>query len=328
MIIGNLSVADGGANFSFPNVISSIDYLAVGGGGGGGVGTTWAADSGGGGGGAGGFVERTNIPITPATLYTITIGAGGTGGIVVNTDANIVTLATNGFNSSMTDLFNVTGGGAGGVYRPNTAGRTDGVAGGSGGGAGSGGSAQDQFGGAGNTPAVTPPQGYSGGRNFPDDLLGAAGGGGGAGGIGANGTSRTGGNGGIGAITTFISTTLATSLSVGQVSGGSVYFAGGGGGATGSTTTQGTGGLGGGGNARYNANVIASLPNTGGGGGGLGFGANNMTGATGGSGIVIIRVTDSVYNNSSNISVTGTVSNAVANGYKLFIFTGSGTITF
>jgi hypothetical protein len=57
--------------------LSSVDYLVVGGGGGG-----WNWTSSGGGGGAGGYRTGTGIPVSaPPGPYTVTVGAGGHGGV-------------------------------------------------------------------------------------------------------------------------------------------------------------------------------------------------------------------------------------------------------
>jgi hypothetical protein len=64
--------------------------------------------------------------------------------------------------------------------------------------------------------------------------------------------------------------------------------------------------------------------NTGGGGGGGGAGGSG-TGGAGGSGIVIIRY-DSGYNAAA--STTGSPLITVADGYRVYEWTGSGSITF
>ena len=66
----------------------SVEYLVVAGGGGGG------AAYGGGGGGAGGYLTST-VSLIPATAYTITVGAGATGGTYGGTHPK------NGSNSSV-----------------------------------------------------------------------------------------------------------------------------------------------------------------------------------------------------------------------------------
>ena len=109
----------------------------------------------------------------------------------------------------------------------------------------------------------------------------AGGGGGGAGGVG---DSRSpygagSGNGGIGIQNDFRTNSL-------------VYYAGGGGGGSGSTSTPGTGGssMGGSGSNSSSAPSLA-LANSGGGGGG---GNSSVNGGTGASGIVVLRLTETL----------------------------------
>jgi hypothetical protein len=67
----------------------------------------------------------------------------------------------------------------------------------------------------------------------------------------------------------------------------------------------------------------AGTANTGGGGGGAG-GSGGLGGA-GGSGVVIIRYPDSY---PAATSTTGSPTITVSGGYRIYRFTGSGTITF
>jgi hypothetical protein len=70
----------------------------------------------------------------------------------------------------------------------------------------------------------------------------------------------------------------------------------------------------------------AGTANLGGGGGGVGgpeFG--NPAGGAGGSGIVIIRYADTY---SAAASTTGSPTITVAGGYRVYKWTGSGSITF
>jgi hypothetical protein len=87
----------------------------------------------------------------------------------------------------------------------------------------------------------------------------------------------------------------------------------------------GTGGGGGGGPiATYDG--IAGTINTGGGGGGAtAKAAATSTGGAGGSGIVIIRYPDG-YKAASG--TTGSPNVIVASGYRTYIWTSSGSITF
>ena len=63
-----------------PAGVYSAEFLVVGaGGGGGGVGTNTGTEYSCGGGGGGGAVKKITLPVVPATSYTITVGAKGTG---------------------------------------------------------------------------------------------------------------------------------------------------------------------------------------------------------------------------------------------------------
>ena len=264
---------------------NTVGYMVVAGGGGG----TGA------GGGAGGFREGRNASIdnftasplvanaptnavtVTAQSYPITVGAGGAGanpGYSGNNKAN----GSNSIFSTITSA----GGGAGGSS-PNPSPGGDGVAGGSGGGSGNhpGGTASA---GAGNTPPVSPAQGFNGGTSSPapGNAVGM-GGGGGSSAVGTNGTqgptpAGNAGSGGNG---------VTSSISASPVTRGG----GGGGGAQGTSTNTNlnNGGTGGGGNGGTGNVTLASgngTANFGGGGGG------NVQGAqagAGGSGVVIIR---------------------------------------
>ena len=113
-----------------------------------------------------------------------------------------------------------------------------------------------------------------------------------------------------------------------SISGSSIYYSGGGGGGAtsfiyGGGGIGGSGGGGNGGYVDYSGSPVGATDgsaNTGGGGGG----AYN-TGANGGSGIVIIRYSDA-YDDAQ--STTGSPTYAKTGGYKIYTFTGSGTITF
>ncbi|CAB4173750.1 Concanavalin A-like lectin/glucanases superfamily [uncultured Caudovirales phage] len=231
------------------------------------------------------------------------IGAGGGGGYRTGTSfavasgtALTVTVGTGGAIGakgldSVFSSITSTGGGFGGGTGQYTPG-----SGGSGGGALAI-SGQSTTLGLGNTPSTSPVQGYNGGAGASDlSTYTNGGGGGGAGGVGLNANSTiSSGNGGPGVLS--------------SISGISTYYGGGGGG-TGQSGTQGTGGIGGGGGSG-----TAGTANTGGGGGG---------GAAGGSGIVIIRHADTL----AIATCTGSPTITVSNGYKIYKFTSSGTITF
>ena len=256
---------------------NNVSYLVVGGGGG-------SGSSGGnsaGGAGAGGFREG-KTPATPYTAsplvapaglpvsvqsYPITVGAGGAGS---NASSAPEQPGTNGVNSIFSSITSAGGGYGAGSSNPGTGGP-----GGSGGGGAGGG--HNRAGGSGNTPSVSPAQGFNGGTSPPSpgsDTQG--GGGGGAGAVGTNATTSGSGSGGNGVST--------------EITGSAVTR--GGGGAGGSYTpggkSMGSAGSGGGGGTNANAAGDNGTANTGGGGGGPSS-TSSANGATGGSGIVVIR---------------------------------------
>jgi hypothetical protein len=183
-------------------VLSTDLFLVSGGGGGGGIGGT----RGGGGGGGGGVNTVTGAPLIAGT-YTITVGAGGTGGVQ---DSGYPGGATyfGGYGS-------IGGGGGGG--EENTAGSI--------GGSGGGGGRTSGAGGLGFSG-----QGNNGGTGSGDT---GAGGGGGAASVGSNGAANTGGNGGTATTNNWTGTTY----SVGGGGGGAGTTTAGTGG-----TNAGTGG--------------------------------------------------------------------------------------
>ena len=261
--------------------VSVTDYIVVAGGGSG-------ATRYGGGGGAGGFREShvvstsgpytasplaagTSLPISPGP-YAITVGGGGAGVSCSGNDAGV-----NGSNSIFSTITS-TGGGGGGGQPVSTVG-----SGGSGGGASY--TPGPSYFGAGNTPPVSPSQGFPGGDGGAGSSSPYASGGGGgatvAGTTGLNvpvppGDSGQSGPGGDGATT--------------SISGSPVAYAGGGGGGkTSAGAEQGAGGAGGGsgGGQTPGSTTTAGTVNTGGGSGG-GYAYPGSSGA-GGSGIVYIR---------------------------------------
>jgi hypothetical protein len=273
----------------------SVDLLVIAGGGGG-------SGEHGGGGGAGGYrnsystetsggggSSEASLTFNVGTVYTITVGGGGAGGVGLNNGVS-------GDNSSIsgTGLSTITSIGGGGGSRYNIAGSS----GGSGGGGVTGGSgtANQGFGGG-----TTPQSGNYGG-----------GGGGGAFAVGQNGTTTVAGNGGNG---------LASSIT-----GSSVTRAGGGGGGTYQGGTTGSGGTGGGGNggaAGSNSTGDAGTVNTGSGGGGGSFQTNNGTGGAGGKGVVILRIPTANYSGTTTGSPTVTTDGSD----KVIVFNDSGSIT-
>ena len=141
---------------------------------------------------------------------------------------------------------------------------------------------------------------------------------GGGAGAGANASTKNGGNG---AVNTILTTTQASTYSVGEVSGSDVYYGGGGGGGN-----TGTGGLGGGGDGTGSSSGSPGTVNTGGGGGG---GPSNMgNNSNGGSGVVILK-----YPSTRNIDATrtGLTDSGEFNSgsFNYIVFTaGTGTVSF
>lgn len=278
------------------NYPPTVEYLIVAGGG---AGAAFA-----GGGGGGGYLTGT-ASVTTGT-YTVTVGSGGAGAVFASN-----TTASNGANSSVNfSSGTITAiGGGGGANRNDGTSPTSGKNGANGGSGGGGSPADGAPRSAGGT--ATSGQGNNGGQGAGYGWGG--GGGGGAGAAGSDGSGNAGGNGGNG---------LQTSIS-----GTATYYAGGGGGGTYTSSAAGTGGLGGGAAGKVAGGGAAAsngTVNTGGGAGGGG----NYTGGTpgsGGSGIVIIRYSD-VY--LAATATTGSPTYTVAGGYRVYKFTGSGTITF
>lgn len=273
---------------------SNIEVLIVAGGGSGGDSAAFNGRTAGG--GAGGLLYYgAETPKSP-NGSALSVTAGTTYTITVGAGSSQVRNATysgTGSNSAF-DSYAATGGGGGGY--------NDGVNGGAG---GSGGGAT--YAGT-TTGTATAGQGNIGGITELSPNYGA-GGGGGAGAVGGNGTTTVGGAGGNG---------LAY-----VIGGSSAYYAGGGSGdvwrgITGSTS-PGAAGLGGGGvgNGFLGSGLGgAGTANTGGGGGANGYG---------GSGVVILRYADTF---DAAASTTGSPTVTVAGGYRVYRFTGSGSITF
>jgi|9_EtaG_2_1085328.scaffolds.fasta_scaffold04667_2 hypothetical protein len=242
---------------------NAVDYLVVAGGGGGG------GSQGGGGGGAGGYREScgvgytssprgsgvSQVPVT-AQGYPVSIGAGGPGQPGTG---------TSGGSSSAVGITSAGGGGGGKGGGPPTS-----VAGAAGGSGGGGGGRSGRGGGAGNSPSVSPAQGFAGGASKPSPSPSRdnGGGGGGATVVGTAGAPGNAGAGGAGGTT--------------GITGSNTSYGGGGGGGS-ELFNNGVGGTGGGGNGGS-----AGSANTGGGGGGN-DGEDSGSGFNAGSGIVIIR---------------------------------------
>ena len=175
---------------------NTVDYLVAAGGGGGGA--SVPGYYAGGGGGAGGFRESVPSPAAwtaspianpanarpvSASPYAIVIGGGGAGGAGPGS-----TSGTQGNTSSFSDISSA-GGGSGGKSAGVPGGAEAGGPGGSGGGGGAKQPGGTNVGGTGNTPVVSPAQGFDGG-NGSSNTSGVGGGGGGALGVGDTGTSQ------------------------------------------------------------------------------------------------------------------------------------------
>ena len=275
----------------------SASYLVVAGGGGGGGGCCGGCGDAGGG-GAGGMITGS-ATLVPKTLYSITVGAGGSGA-ALNSQAS----GSNGNNSvlsggAIATQTAIAGGGGGGRSTPG--GTEIGRNGGSGGGSGQRDASTDAFG------LGTAGQGNNGGNGAVSGNPNGGGGGGGAGGVGGTTASTaTGGNGGAG---------LQSSIT-----GSAVFYAGGGGG--GGESTGGTGGssIGGSGSAG-GSQAGSGTANRGAGGGGGGGSVTN--GGNGGSGVVILSVPTSSYSGITTGSPTVTTSGS----NTILSFTSSGTYT-
>jgi len=310
-----------------PDIPDTVEYLVVAGGGSGG-----AQGAGAGAGGAGGL--RTNLPgvqdaggnpLTGAAFpvsdspgeYTVTIGAGAVGGSGSGY-GNHGSRGTPSVFGSITS----TGGGGGGT---SSGGGNDPQApGGSGGGRGG---AEPGAAYLGNTPPVSPSQGFAGGQTGSGYQ---AGGGGGAGAVGQQGQPDRGGAGGAGVQVAIAGPTATTFTGVGAKNPANnqyQYFAGGGGGgAYPSPEYQAAGGLGGGGAGGYNPDQNGKHGEVSTGGGGGGADGNAPIGGSGGSGIVIVRY------KLGTVAATAKATGGAISFYNsgsglrtIHTFTGSGT---
>lgn len=290
-----------------PEIGFYAKYLVIGGGGGGA--SAGNASGSGGGGGAGGY--RTNFGsgnisggnsaveddlfLNFGTSYTVTVGAGGSA-----LDTAGATYGTNAGSDSEFATITADGGGYG-----SKGGGSSSIGGSGGSGGGAGGNA---VGGSGQTG-----QGFDGGTGYLGNNY-ACGGGGGAGGAGGDGTSgNAGGAGGDG---------LASSIT-----GTSVTRAGGGGGGVYYSGTPGSGGSGGGGDSGTSPTSGTANTGSGGGGGSWLNGYGHPISGAGGSGVVIIRIPNTV---SATFSAGVTASSAASVGSdRVYTCTaGAGTVTF
>jgi hypothetical protein len=241
-------------------------------------------------------------------------GAGGYRSSVSGESSGANSSAESAFSITKSTTYTVTIGGGGAASTVFTSPGTSGSnsvfstitsTGGGGGGSqqsqqgangGSGGGSSREASGTQAGGTGTASQGSNGGSGTSDAVnYRNGGGGGGASQAGANATSGSSGVGGNG---------LASSIA-----GSSVTRAGGGGG------NQQLGGTG------ASQTVGGSGPaNTGSGGN-----ANSTSGGAGGSGVVIIRYPDTFFDAAST---TGSPSLTTSGGYKIYTFTGSGSITW
>ena len=287
-----------------------VDYLVIAGGGSGRAVAT-VNNQAGAGGGAGGYktsmrgeLNGGGFPATPPlTLYkgieyTITVGAGGAAG----TSGNV---ANNGVQSRIAqrlvlgaDIITTQGGQGLAALGTSTIN----------GGGGASQTAQS----AGGDASTSLNDQYRGGSGFASTTLAniAAGGGGGAGAVGGAASAGVGGNGGAGRAS--------------SITGTSITRAGGGGGSHNAAGSQGTGGTGGGGTAAFGVSATAGTVNTGSGGGGCTAVITTYSSGAGGSGIVILRY-PTMY---PPATTTGSPTITTVSGYRIYEFTGSGSITF
>ena len=255
------SLNSGGSN--------SVDYLVVAGGGGGGGGGDSAAGAGAGGyrfsnGTVSGCFSAGPSPLGASALpvsaqgYAIVVDGGGA---AHPGSPSPDSRGTSGGVSSFSTITSAGGGGGGGgpggVATPISSGRS----GGSGGGAATTGGGPGSIG-TGNTPPVSPPQGFNGGTGASDNATyRVGGGGGGAGAVGQSVTNpvpNSGGTGGAGGAG------LTSCITASPVARGG----GGGGGGHNNGQGPGPGGSGGGGAGAKPGAAVAGTTNTGGGGGG------------------------------------------------------------
>lgn len=196
--LSNFTVFTTSGTWTCPAGVNQIILFIRAGGGGGGGGRSGGTAAGGGGGG-GAVLLTVPAAVTPGTVYTITVGAGGVGGAVNSAGAQ-------GGTSSMVGVFSTFGGfggsgspgadigGAGGQPRPGAGG----------GGGGSAGTTPGSGSGGGVTPGVwtqilglfggTTVGGAGGASNIAAGGAGGSSTGGGGGG-GGDGTGGAGGNG-------------------------------------------------------------------------------------------------------------------------------------
>jgi hypothetical protein len=288
------SGGDGGGNPPIDGTSVHVEMLLVAGGGGGG--SKYA----GGGGGSGGLLHFDDLEFARGYDYTISVGAGGLGGLD-NAEPS---------SGSETTVYGPLGqswiahaGGRGAGYVNNST-PDDGASGG-------GGSYYGQAGELGwqrQGGKSIHPGGNDGGNG--DYGTGKSGGGGGAGLAGENNDEEKAGKGGDG---------LPNSIT-----GSEVYYAGGGGGGIQAGYGEpNVGGLGGGGSAT--SPLLSGRHGTdglGGGGAGNHDNGSQASGGNGGDGIVIIRAKQEAESTEGDPTVTKDGE------YTIYSFTGFGAIKF
>jgi len=317
--LSNASAFTGRKYYNLENtgIAPILNIYVIAGGGGGGFTHS-------GGGGAGGFAYGTfDRTYLAGSQYTVVVGTGGA------TSTSRPANGSNGTNSSFGSIIAIGGGGGGSEYKTGSSG---GNAGGDAVTAGIVNGTQSS-----GIAYLTTYNGvpYSGGQG------GASFSGGGGGGAGQNGhdsaadVSTQAGLGGRG--TNLLSTWLtAISSSMSGVSGWQTatsggYIAGGGGGGVYGTAltpnwTAGTGGAGGGGTGSTGGSPAANatgITNTGSGGGAGGY--PDTSGGNGGSGIVILSYP--TYFPAASATTGSPIYISNYNNYRVYAFTGSGTIT-
>ena len=295
------------AGGSVPSNAIPIQLLVVGGGGGA---TSGSSNQMVGGSGAGRYIHIANAYVIPSVAYSVIIGAGGSSG--------------NGSESSFGSLI-IAPGGAGGTFQA-----TPGVGGSSAGGGmnwNSGGfypqtplrpgailaplangsvSSKIYFG----PDTVIENLGHQGAPGVFASSAYWAGAGGGAGGTAFPGGSSGGANQNVYSYASAPGSSVAN-----DITGSLKYYAGGGGGSS-STTVFSTFST----TVAMAASRSNGAVNTGGGSGG----ALNVESFTGGSGVVVVAYSTAY----SSASTTGSPSTPARSGFRVYEFTGSGTITF
>lgn len=343
------------------SVVGSVEVLVVGGGGGG------ANPGNGGGGGAGGYTSSPSMGVTPATRYTVRIGAGG-GSNSNGTNSGIFVTSAPG---SALITWARGGGRGGGGNQPGIGGNSGPSTNPDGYGSGGGGGNRPLYGvppaGPGNRTdggASNLPQGQEGGRGgFTPTNTGPFGQGGepqfGGGGGGGGGATQ-GGEWGGDTVTPYIyggswpfANNAPASITYqnawggnggngisSTISGSTFYYCGGGGGGgetPNNTNRRAVGGFGGGGGGnspgspvgrRQYANPNGVLTgNHPGSGDSYTGGGGGAGGGQGGSGVVIIRYPIS-FARANATFISGEPTYSEDATYRYYTFQGSGTIGF